>query len=240
MKARFPALGALLLLCGVFASNAFAQIVVQSIDIVSEQYQVKTKFTFAVDPTTNTLTVAVDNTYIGDNNAKGTVTSFGFNTPFTDAQLGDNGSNVSFTQVFTQKLPGHNPDKWQKFEPYQISQNGGYSTDLGVGTGNTPTGGSAKDGIKFGEKATFTFTFQDFTPEQVIGFFDQPSDVIVRWQEVRNNSTSGQSDYGWAGFPDELPPTPEPSTYGLMGAAALVGLAVFRRRQQKRKAEAAS
>ena len=68
-----------------------------------------------------------------------------------------------------------------------------------------------------------------------MGVFSANKDIVVRWQEVRNDCTTGQGDYGWTGFPEEIPPTPEPSTYGLMGAAALMGGVIYRRRQQKKK-----
>lgn len=228
MNIRLLATFALGSLC-LLASTAVGQIVTKTVTASGQNYGVKTKFTFTVNPTSNTLTIVVDNTIAGNGGAEGTITSFGFNTPFSDAQLGNNGSNVSFTQTWNTTLPGHTTWKWNKFEPYQISQNGGYNTDLGVGTGTTPTGGTSADGIKFGEKVTFVFTFPDFAPGQINGFFDQNPDLIVRWQEVGFGCSNGWSDYGTA----DLPPAPEPSTYGLIGAGALLSLAVVRRQKQK-------
>ncbi|PTY02142.1 hypothetical protein DB347_24790 [Opitutaceae bacterium EW11] len=227
-------------LCALFvvAPAAFGQLYVTTIDVNGLNYGVTSRFTFTVNPTTNALIIDVDNTVVSDTGYIGTITSFGFNTPFTDAQLGTNGSNVSFTQLWTAKNWGHTTAKWHKFEPYAISQNGGYTEDLGVGTGKTPTGGSPQTGIEFGEKVRFTFTFPDFTPQQINGFFDAPGDLVVRWQEVGSYNhyycQNGFSDYGWG----DIPPTPEPSTYGLMGVAALLGIVAYRRRSQKKQAAA--
>lgn len=233
-----PASVALCALCAL-APAAFGQLVT-SVDVVGVNTGVTSHFKFTINPTTNTLIIDVDNTVLGADGVHGTITSFGFNTPFTDKQLGNNGSNVSFTQVWTDANWGHyNLTKWNKFEPYNISQNGGYHEELGVGTGNTPTGGTTSNGIKFGEQVRFTFTFPDFTPQQVAGFYDGAQDIVVRWQEVNDTRfqsycDTNRSDYGWG----DIPPTPEPSTYGLMGAAALLGIVGFRRHAQKKRAAA--
>lgn len=230
MHFRFSS--ALLLALCLLAPSAFAQLTIKTVDAKGINTGVTTRFTFTVDPWTNRLTIQVDNTHASATGVQGTITSFGFNTPFSDAQLGNNGSNVSFTEVWTTKLVGHTTSKWNIFEPYSISQNGGYSEELGVGTGNTPTGGTSANGIKFGEKVTFTFQFPDFTAAQVAGFFDSNSDLVVRWQEVGIGCSNGWSDFG----PTDIPPTPEPSTYGLMGAAALFACVAIRRRKQKKVA----
>lgn len=232
MKVRLTAIVTALVLG--FSSAAFGQLFISQ-EVVGEVYQTKAKFTFMVDPVTNTIAIEVDNTLLGQDTARGTITSFGFNTPLTDAQLGNNASNVTFTQAWVKVKPGHtNLQKWNVFEPYNLSQNGGSTTELGVGTGNTPTGGTSKNGIKFGEKAYFKFQFTDFTAEQALTTFAGEKALVVRWQEVKDDCVTGQSDYGWTGFPEEIPPTPEPSTYGLMGAAALLGVVAYRRRQQKK------
>ncbi len=203
-----------------------AQIVVRTYDVSSTTYGVKSRFVFTVDPATNKLKVEIDNTIAGKNGFTGTITSFGFNTPFTNEQLGGSGSNVTFTQRLNGILVSGD-NKWTKFDPYGISQNGGmYSQDFGVGAGNVPEGGNANKGIKFGDTAKFVFNFPDFS--SATGFFNSAHNLSVRWQEVENNACNNFSDVGWS--IEECPPVPEPSTYGLIGAGALVGLALWRRR----------
>jgi hypothetical protein len=238
MKARLSA--CIVALALSIAPACLAQMVVQTIDVSGINYGVKSRFTFSIDAASNILTIDVDNTLAGPGGMQGTITSFGFNTPFTNAQLGTNGSKVDFvSQTWTKKVQSnsHTFDKWNEFEPYYLSQNGGYKQDYGVGTGNNPTGGTTKNGIKHGEKATFVFKFPDFTPGQFDGFFDRKQDIVVRWQEVGKNNCYEWSDFGPGNFPPtgEIPPTPEPSTYGLIGAGALFALVVYRKRAQRAK-----
>jgi hypothetical protein len=232
---------ALLLLGGIVAlsATAQAQIIMRVFDVTgvaSESLYHPTVRVYATaDITANTYKLEFQNTFLGTGNYQGTITSFGFNTPFSDAQLGSDGSNVSFTQLWTQLLPdrgGVQPATWNIFEPYDLSQGGGlYAQDIGDGTGNTPQGGNPGDGIRFGEIAVFTFQFADFTSAD--GFFDSATDISVRWQQVGTNGSFQGSDYG--GGNDRPPPSegevpvPEPSTYGLLAAGALVALAVYRR-----------
>lgn len=214
--------------------SAQAQIVVKSFQAYGRDTNVEARFHFWINPTTNQVTIEVDNTWAGPgSNNKGTITSFGFNTPFSNSALGTNGSNVTFTQNWLVLAPGRTePADWNKFEPYQPSQGGGtYYQDIGAGSGSSPTNGSPQSGIRFGEKVKFVFQFPDFTPSQAQTFFsDRPYDLTVRWQAI------GECDYSDIGFGCEIPPVPEPSTYGLMGAGALVGLVVLRRRQAKKAA----
>ncbi len=207
-----------------------AQIAVHEFNVRSINYGVKSKFTFTVDPTSNTLTVVIDNTIAGVNGFIGTITGFGFNTPFSDAQLGTNGSNVWHDQTVFQLISGHaQPEDWVRKDPFSLSIGGGsYSQDFGVWAPNP----KPQNGIKHGEKAWFVFAFPDFTPAQVGGFFNSSHDLTVRYQEVENAACDGYSDVGWTN--DTCLPVPEPSTYGLMGAAGLLGLVAWRKRQQKK------
>ena len=61
----------------------------------------------------------------------------------------------------------------------------------------------------------------------------------VDGQIVAGGLTYGSRELHYTGFDtpqfyDDLPEVPEPSTYGMMGAAGLVGLLVWRRRHQRR------
>jgi hypothetical protein len=230
MKVRFPAL--LVTLALALCSVAHAQLTVENFKVVGSQTGVTAKFKFTVDPQQNTLTVEIDNTFLGAGGVRGTITSFGFNTPFTNSQLGTNGSNVTFTQTWTKLNSGHTtPTKWTKFDPYSPSQQGGkYGQDFGVGTGSTPEGGNANLGIKFGEKAKFVFTFPDFTASQVANFFNSADDLTARWQEVTDGTNYYCGSPSDIGFANELPPVPEPATYGLMGTLLLTGLVAYRRK----------
>ncbi len=204
-----------------------AQIAVHEFNVVSQTYGVRSKFTFTVDPGANVLTVRIDNTIAGVNGYKGNIVGFGFNTPFTNTQLGNNGSNVWIDNHTTQLNPGHSqPGDWTKSDPFSMA-GGQYTQDFGVWA-PTP---KPQNGIQHGEKAWFVFAFPDFTASQVSGFFDGTRDLMVRYQEVGKNGCYEYSDYGWAN--DCALPVPEPSTYGLIGAAGLLGLVSWRRMKRK-------
>lgn len=227
MNLRLTASVALTALC--LASTALGQLVVNTVTVTGVDHGTKAKFTFRVDPTSNVLQIDVDNTIAGAQGVQGTITSFGFNTPFTDAQLGSNGSTVSIWQKWTVGAPETSNVVWNKFENYSLS---GKTEDLGVGTGTSATNGGTKNGIEFGEKVTFKFTFPDFTPAQVNGFFNTSPDLLVRWQDVGIGCKDYYKDWGCADLPTT--PVPEPSTYGLMGAMALIAGVTVRRRMEKK------
>lgn len=228
---RYPAF--LLLTALVCCTTAHAQLIVRTFTPTGIDTGVTAKFTFTVDPTANTLKIDIDNSVLGSGGVKGTIISFGFNTPFTDSQLGTNGSNVSFTQTFTHLNSGDTtPSKWNKLESYSLS---GYTQDMGVGIGSAPDKASSStgtnNGIAYGEKATFLFTFPDFTSTNASKFFDSAHDLTVYWKDVNDCDTT--CDIGWA---NDLPPTPEPSTYGIAGSVLLLGLAGVRRKMRRRAA----
>ncbi len=234
---RASSLFAILALAG-FISSLNAQLIIRSFEAEGTSTNVRARIHFYIDPTNNTVTVEVDNRWAGSGiDNKGTITSFGFNTPFSDSFLGTNGSNVSFTQNWQILKPGRTePADWRLFEPYVPSQsNGYYRQDIGVGTGTTASGGTSNNGIYFGEQVQFKFQFANFSEQQAKDFFkDKTFDVTVRWQSI------GECDYSDIGFGTEIPPTPEPSTYGMIGAGALLGLVAHRRYKKKQAAAAQS
>jgi hypothetical protein len=212
---------------GALASAAVAQLytVMAGDENSTEGTGVTAEFTFTIDDIANTVTVFVDNTILGENDAQGTITSFGFNTPFASADLGDDGSDVSFTQDFG--------DMWNTFAPYALSPTMTFEQDFGVGSGANEEGGDPQNGIEFGSTGTFVFTFPDFTGTDTIAGWLGENGLSVRFQEVLDSlGASGGSDKvlgnpddgggGGGGF------VPEPSTYGLFGVMALLGIAAMR------------
>jgi hypothetical protein len=226
----------------VGASAVQAQIITRAFNVVGAAEanganHPSTHVVVSADIGLNTYTIKFANTTIGPGGYVGTITSFGFNTPFSPAALGVNGSNVSFTS--TKPLQPTEADGWGIFVPYDLSQAGGiFAQEVGAGTGSQPQGGNPGFGIHFGETATFVFTFPDFTSAD--GFFDSLSDFSVRWQQVGLSTVpEGQrngSDFGGA---NDIPPSegdipggtpvPEPSTYSAIAGLLLIGFAAKRR-----------
>lgn len=179
---------------------------------------VTSSFNFTIDPTLNRVTVLVNNTQAGVGGVTGSVTSFGFNIP---PALAGTGSLLSTSGVTA--------GAWTYFAPYNLSAGGGgFVQDVGAGTGANPNGGTVAQGVVAGSSATFVFQFGDFA--SAAGFIG-PNGVTARWQGVTGNrSDEAFGNPGTPGGPG-LTPVPEPSTYGLFGAAALaVGLMVRRKR----------
>jgi hypothetical protein len=174
---------------------------------------VSTWFNFTIDPVLNRVTVVVDNTHPGLGGVTGTVTSFGFSIP---TALAGTGSLISTTGV-----PA---GTWSFFEPYNLNL---FDQDVGAGSGANVNGGQPSESVQPGNSATFVFQFGDFTDST--GFLGS-NGLSVKWQAL---STTGQSDEGFGnpGTPGApAVPVPEPSTYGLMGAFALVAGLLVRRK----------
>ena len=175
---------------------------------------VSTSFDFSIDPVLNRVTVVVDNTHPGIAGVTGTVTSFGFNIP---SSLAGTGSLLSATGV-----PA---GTWSFFEPYDLNL---FDQDVGAGSGANVNGGQPSESVQYGNSAMFVFQFGDFS--DATGFLG-PNGLSVKWQAL---STTGLSDEGF-GNPgtSEAPPiiaVPEPSTYGLIGAASLLAGLLVRRK----------
>ena len=175
---------------------------------------VVTEFNFTINTTANTLTVMIDNTQAGPGGVTGTLTSFGFNVP---------------TNLIASASLVTAPTGWTLASSYDLNAGGNnFMQDIGAKTGNDVNGGSPQDGIAFGETGTFVFQFADFA--STAGFLGS-NGVSGRWQVV----TAGSGSDAGFGSPT-LPPgadiiaVPEPSTYGLIGAAGLLAGIVIRRR----------
>lgn len=177
---------------------------------------VTTWLNFSIDAASNQVSVLVDNTHAGVGGVTGTVTSLGFNVPTAQAS---SGSLLSTTGVPVAS--------WSYFAPYALNN---YDQDVGAGSGANVNGGQPGEGVAFGSTATFVFQFSDFS--SAAGFLGE-NGASLKWQGL---STTNQSDEGFG----NLPPIPEPSTYGAFGAASLIGLIVRRMRRKARAVCAAS
>jgi hypothetical protein len=200
-----------LLAAGFFASAASAQLYI----VEGGTTGVVAEFTFTIDDVANTVTVDIDNTIAGVGGATGSITGFGFNVPAgIDIDL------ITFTATGGAGFVSTSwVDGFFDLEP-------GFDQDYGV------TGSPQPDTIQFGTTAQFVFSFnQDFTGTD--GFLGTNA-LSVRFQAVVDSQgVTGQSDKVF-GNPDEGGgggpggSVPEPSTYGMFGALALLGMMVVR------------
>jgi hypothetical protein len=204
---------------------------------------------------------------LGTEFAKGTLISFGFNLPASlgVTTVGQVNMRAKLTSSTSRSSWGgslalntwSNDDFWDEHNPWDIHLPTTYDQDYGVsGPGNSyGTSDVQRWGIRYGEKATFEFTLPDFAPEQFVGFMDRSVDLTAYWENVDSQTYEKRSgvtkwydnnmqtwEKGFADFrlpsDSELPATPEPSTYGLMGAAALLGLVAHRRMKAKKTSAA--
>ncbi len=187
------------------------------------------------------LFITVDNTHLGLGGVTGSVTSFGFNTPW-DAPL-----DLSKIAITYQNLSLTGPTTaWNPLSEFELTAglgSGGFTVDLGLesdANGN-PNGNSVANGVEFGETVVFKLAFNASTYpipdlDEVASFFNQgpaATNFLVRWQDVEG-TTAGTSDAYRGDWPSgyDIPQgggVPEPSTYGLFGVAALLGVVLARR-----------
>jgi len=212
------------------ASAQLTPTVTKKYFVYSSVTNVETEVDFTLGADLKTLTVLIDNTYTlpGHSTSTGRLTTIGFDVP---SGLG----SVTLTD--------NTPDTWHLADPYDPNAggNGQHDEDVGAFVGANLNGGTS-EGVAFGETATLTFTFANavtLVGGESQGFFQsfvEPDHsvhegIAARWQSITgNNSTT--SDEGF-GFAEDLPPAPEPSTYGIIGALSLGCLAWARRRNRR-------
>lgn len=113
----------------------------------------------------------------------------------------------------------------------------------GNGTGGSPAPGIAGDGPGGGYSATFRYRFKgDLTYFNADDFFSHngaDADIGFRFKSVGDR---GEDSEKVVYFIEETPnaPIPEPSTYGLMAAGLLIGVAGLKRYRAARAAAAGS
>lgn len=236
-----------------FATISQAQLVSRTFDVTGASTGVVTRFTIWINANADTFVVNIDNTLTPASSSSkvGTVVGFGFNTPFGSITVDP---NVTFSFALTQgsnnpaPVPGNSDDYWTESSSYNQSGSS-YDQDYGVSTS------SYSRGVGYGEKATLTFKFNNnnITAANFAQFFDnayngfsssnRDYDITVNWADVATKDKYLKDCYASVcdiGGKDliplsdsDLPATPEPSTYGLMGAAALLGLVAHRRHKAK-------
>ncbi len=185
------------------------------------------------------LLITVDNT-IPVNGITGSVTSFGFNTPWT-ADL-----DLSKVAVSYQVLSSTGPTTgWNSLSSFELTAGlggGGVTVDLGLESDHNgnPNGNSVNNGVESGETVRFNFAFDALAYPLPISFlhdfFNQDPDgpdFLVRWQNVEG-SAGGTSDAFGGDWPIAIPQggeevVPEPSTYGMIGALGLILLISIRK-----------
>ena len=227
------------------ATAAFGQIV--STDIVGNSTGVSTNFSAWIDG--QDLHILVDNAPASppDPLVTGTVTAFGFNTPWDGGTTLFN--NVQLTYALVQDPSDPTPDSpWTILSPTSVQAGlQGFTVDLAAQSddkNDNAMGNDPKNGVAYGQIVDFKFTFtssfdlSDYAGEtdgiaNILAFFDPGAtgadSMFARWQDVEG-SNLGTSDTGTGHFDDGGDtPVPEPSTYGLVGAAALRGLILLRK-----------
>lgn len=193
--------------------------------------------------TTGTLKLYLDNLSVHEKlnhtltgHEDGILTGFGFNVA-----SGFNYVSNSFTEALTGPIAGLATGS----EPYGIdfSRSGSFS----AGSESFQAGAFAEEplprhGLSGGYAALFTFNFSASNSAYVTNKFNADNffadtdqkDLYFRFQSVSNNGCGTElSDKVFIGFTDELPPTPEPSTYGLFGVVALFGVVLWRRSKKQ-------
>lgn len=227
----------LALLSVAAAVPASAQLITPSpIKAVGLNYAVNTAFALTFDTANDRLTVDINNNVAGG--AAGRLTAFVLDLPCYDASTPFDASWVSIHSTVNTPI-----GDWTDFgtAALDLNVNGlAFNFDLGLGTGSNVNGGGG-NGIADGQTAQIVLQFSfDLTASYVASVQSyygshQGAFLAGRWQSVCTATASGLSDAGFDVPPPTgavVPSVPEPATYGLLGAGALLGLLAVRARRR--------
>jgi hypothetical protein len=144
----------------------------------------------------------------------------------------NNGLIASGWETYVNYGAGEKIDFWLN----SVDGGGNSGTYFSFGLNGAPNmfaGGGAAANVKY---KTVSVNTQYFDGTSVITA--PVNTLVVSFEDQRLGATDADfTDFIFAFqfLPTQLPPVPEPSTYGLMGAAALVGLVALRRRKAAKK-----
>jgi len=245
-----PAVLLLLSFCGL-CSVASAQLLLDSRSFSAEgktDVAVKGRIEFWKDSalaTSNmgTVKIYVDNLSVYKNlngaltgNQNGILTGLGFN-------VGAGFSYMSYS--FSETVTGPVAGLGQGAEPYGVdfTYAGAHTVDAekfeATAYADDPV---YHNGVTGGFASLFSFRFKATDSASVINKFNaayffadaDKKDLYFHFEGVSSFATkcTDLSENLYLGL-EELPPTPEPSTYGVVGAGVLLGMAAWRRRSKR-------
>jgi len=190
--------------------------------------------------------------FIGE--SAGSANDFGFIKAGADLSMSSNYTSIVNDVVNTGDASGNIQSGWEAMVNYGAGEQldfwlnnpgtfvpgGTYFSFLQNGAGSAFANGDPYAHTKFSWTSVMT-EYVDLNGATVHGNVDT---LLIAYEDLRGPELPpggglptippGDADYtdfivAFQFLPDQLPPVPEPSTYGLMGAAALVALVGYRR-----------
>ncbi|HEX2101719.1 MAG TPA: PEP-CTERM sorting domain-containing protein, partial [Candidatus Synoicihabitans sp.] len=185
------------------------------------------------DSGTRTVQVGPNNTNVGFH--AGALLGFGFevnpNSLVLDRSGYDRSTGVANSAYNLPGVSGADSNVPNSFyDPLNFGHAPAYNVDVGV-----YWDGSSSDRLDAGKGATYVFRFESTNFNSAIFnpslFWSSNASNQVDFSVVFN-STENKADWDKVAIAFPLMPIPEPSTYGLIGAGVLLGVAVLRRRRR--------